>query len=485
MGLNQSLTEPEEGETPALFVDGLCEMWSGERVARLCNRCELKYKTISKYVGSSVATVEFDSKEDREQFYEALNSAKIGNQTLTIRPHVNYDLPMIPFAKHAEIKMYSTISSPSIVDTLYPYLGLNPDERIGIKKERVSRDLFHVWERDFEYIPADKTNLFSNDIKLSVGYEKDGLVQVGFSTGSRSNPIVVPIPQCDVLPHLVSLIAGYVQSMIQQSSFPPFDKTSGTGKWQEILMKVSSNNQILVGIVTFGGLPSSELDAIISVLGNKVQSIHWIKGEKYAYSPTSPSRVIAGVSLITEKIMDKIFQVHPFTRIPYNLTNYGCMIERIKSFIDNQTILVDVCCGTGLLPILLASYAKRSVGIDSSEHNINIAETNAETNDVSNAFFVNGSTETILPDLIGNVSHDERVVCVLDSLHQGKHNSILRTIAQCQSIVLFVYIEHSLVTFQSETLRALGTKMDLREVFVFEDSPFSHSQYVMGVFAFK
>lgn len=55
--------------------------------------------------------------------------------------------------------------------------------------------------------------------------------------------------------------------------------------------------------------------------------------------------------------------------------------------------ILDICCGTGTIGIVLAPHAAHVVGIDNNLQNIESAKGNAVANGVSNISFVHGAAE--------------------------------------------------------------------------------------------
>jgi tRNA/tmRNA/rRNA uracil-C5-methylase (TrmA/RlmC/RlmD family) len=76
------------------------------------------------------------------------------------------------------------------------------------------------------------------------------------------------------------------------------------------------------------------------------------------------------------------FQVSPFAFFQVNTKVFEKMLDVIKEFagIDDQTTLLDICCGTGAIGLCLAERAKKVIGVEL----INEAVVNARQNVVLN-----------------------------------------------------------------------------------------------------
>lgn len=76
--------------------------------------------------------------------------------------------------------------------------------------------------------------------------------------------------------------------------------------------------------------------------------------------------------------------------------NQDKSFSQLKNFIEEDSTLLDVGCGTGRLAFLISDKCKRIVGIDLSLRNIVVAKKNLLRNPTSNIEFRHASIESIL-----------------------------------------------------------------------------------------
>lgn len=65
-----------------------------------------------------------------------------------------------------------------------------------------------------------------------------------------------------------------------------------------------------------------------------------------------------------------------------------------------ETLLVDVCCGTGTIGLTLAKRLKHVIGVDNAQSAIDDAKANAALNGISNCTFVCGTAESVLEGIL-------------------------------------------------------------------------------------
>lgn len=85
------------------------------------------------------------------------------------------------------------------------------------------------------------------------------------------------------------------------------------------------------------------------------------------------------------------------------------------------TCVLDICCGTGTIGLVLAPHATRVVGIDNSLQNIGSAKGNAVANGAENVSFVHGAAEKTIDEVLQGdaVASASEIVAVVDPPRGG------------------------------------------------------------------
>lgn len=122
------------------------------------------------------------------------------------------------------------------------------------------------------------------------------------------------------------------------------------------------------------------------------------------------------------------------------------MKEVVKD--PENTILFDVCCGTGTIGLtcLKEGAVGKVIGVDISEPAIEDAKTNADINGYGEgtgkkARFVAGKAEAVLSREIGRArSTTDSFVAVVDPARDGLHPDVVRTLRSNERIGRIVYV---------------------------------------------
>ncbi|MDD2496290.1 MAG: 23S rRNA (uracil(1939)-C(5))-methyltransferase RlmD, partial [Tissierellia bacterium] len=164
-------------------------------------------------------------------------------------------------------------------------------------------------------------------------------------------------------------------------------------------------------------------------------------------------KVIFGENYIEEKFDNLTFKLSPssFYQINTNMMKklYDKTIEYVTT-INNNTIL-DLYCGIGTITTLLASHAKRVVGIEMVKTAIDNATDNLAINGINNVIFMHGKVENV----INSLEEETIDTVVMDPPRNGVDKKALDTIIKI-SPKQIVYVSCNPVTLARD-LKILNT----------------------------
>lgn len=467
----ETLKHPPKGEPCALLVIGVCESWSEARFAKFLQRYNIQFQKVQKIRGQNYAILNFADNNDRITAYSFLHDCKISNNTFQVKPYVEYDPPPVPFATQSEIMKGSSLKTQTVIERKYLFLNKPAAERLERKKTETESFLKEVYTNPFEIVESPIDYSGHSRVDLLAGYDLDGNICVGFNSSSRVNCTITQIDESFKVPEQVINIARIFRDYISKSIFPPYDVDLRTGKWMKLSIRVSSTAGVLITIATNGGLPLDEVDKLKATLSPHANSIYWLKCDDNQASYSSPHHTISGAQFITEKVGGLTFPVYPFTVMPTNFYIFDKVIETVKTMasLNENTVLVDLCCGTGVNILNLAKFVKRAIGIDSNDSNVATSTHNAEDNAIKNAYFVLGGQST-LGDIANNVTSAENLVGILDTSQIGPHTEILKNASATHKLRKLIYITKSPSTLRYDIFRNFPD-MKIMDVKLFDIDP--------------
>ncbi|ESO89156.1 hypothetical protein LOTGIDRAFT_154241 [Lottia gigantea] len=155
---------------------------------------------------------------------------------------------------------------------------------------------------------------------------------------------------------------------------------------------------------------------------------------------------LSGQKYITEKLNDKEFRITPYSFFQVNTHCAEVLYNNISDLINinsGTTHLLDMCCGTGTIGILLSNYVDQVCGIEVSKEAIECAKENALLNDVKNIKFVCGTAEDVLNQLIledSPVLKADNLVVVLNPGRLGFKSKFIRRLRRISAINHFIFV---------------------------------------------
>lgn len=128
-----------------------------------------------------------------------------------------------------------------------------------------------------------------------------------------------------------------------------------------------------------------------------------------------------------------------------NTSVFTEMLSTIAEFaqIDENTVLLDVCCGTGAIGICLSKTAQKVIGIELLETAVENAKINLKLNGLNEAKceFHAGRAEELLPNIVREYStKGHKIVAIVDPPRSGLHRDVLKALRTCKGLDRLVYV---------------------------------------------
>lgn len=294
-------------------------------------------------------------------------------------------------------------------------------EKIGkIKREEYILDEVLGMEAPYRY---------RNKLVVPLAYDKYGKAVCGYYR--KNSHDVIPFEDCitgiDENKDIIKCITDFLNS----NNISVYYETSCKGLVRKVyIRKGFVTKDLMVGLV-INGDSIKNADILVSELVEKFnlktfvlninkKNTNVILGDK--------NKVIYGDGYIYDYIGDikfrisinSFYQVNPVQ----TLKLYNKAIE--YAGIDNNSVVYDLYCGIGTISLIAAGKAKKVYGIEVVDMAIEDAKYNARLNNISNAEFICGAVEDVLPDWSKKISFPD--VVIVDPPRKGCDKICLDTI---------------------------------------------------------
>ena len=313
---------------------------------------------------------------------------------------------------------------------------LSYDEQLKFKTKKVK----DVLERIGGFENADVNDAigmenpfhYRNKAQFPVREGKNG-VEIGFYAPRSHN--VIDIESCLIQHPLNDKIIRLIREFIREENVSVYNETTGKGLIRHIVTRIGYvTKEVLICIVINGkSIPKKER------LIKKLSEVEGLKGIVLNINTKNTNvilsretKVLWGQGFITDYIGDVKFEIsiNSFYQVNPVQTKvlYSKALE-LAGLTGNENVF-DIYCGIGTISLFLAQKAKKVIGVEIVEQAIEDAKRNAKINGITNAEFIAGSAEEVIPKLYAEgITAD---VVVVDPPRKGCDEAVLDTIIKMQ-----------------------------------------------------
>ncbi|XP_027288895.1 tRNA (uracil(54)-C(5))-methyltransferase homolog isoform X4 [Cricetulus griseus] len=254
--------------------------------------------------------------------------------------------------------------------------------------------------------------------------------------------------------HLHPIIPSYYEVFLRQSSVEPCLLFHEGGHWRELTVRTNSQGHTMA-IITFHpqGLSQEELCAQKVTLKDfftqgpgavcELTSLYFQESTMTRCShQQSPYQLLFGEPHIFEDLLGLKIRISPDAFFQINTAGAELLYQTIGelSGVNSNSILLDICCGTGVIGLSLAQCASQVLGVELVEQAVDDARWTAAFNGVTNCEFHAGRAEKILPQLLRSQKDEKLIVAVVNPARAGLHHQVVQAIRNCGAIRTLVFV---------------------------------------------
>ncbi|CAJ1979312.1 unnamed protein product [Sphenostylis stenocarpa] len=298
-------------------------------------------------------------------------------------------------------------------------------------------------------IASPIVNGYRNKCEFSVGYSLQGNVTVGFMLGNFREGVTAVEEAVDC-PNVSTISCKYAtifQEFLQHSDLPVWNRFKNTGFWRQFTVREGRTNGNTVDAKTFGGIAEVMLVVQVSTANfdNAQVAVEFkrlaqaVVAGATSHCPPLPLTALfvqdhQGISNVAPadaplhslplpkasadpdldennntmdvRIHDYInnlrFSISPTAFFQVNTL----AAEKLYSLagdwacLDRDTLLFDICCGTGTIGLTLAHRVGMVIGIEMNASAVSDAHMNAEINGIKNIRFICSKAEDVMGSLL-------------------------------------------------------------------------------------
>ncbi|PIK39048.1 hypothetical protein BSL78_24116, partial [Apostichopus japonicus] len=285
--------------------------------------------------------------------------------------------------------------------------------------------------------PSPIVDGYRNKCEFSIGKSREGKEKiVGFRIGQYKGghtAVASPLP-CKNLSPGSKRVVEHMQAYLDQSELRYFDVVSHEGHWSQLTVRTTERSEVMAILqlhpqdlskedfeaekqklreyFTSGPGSSSGLTSLyLQLVGKSLKE----KGFQTNFY------LVLGDTHVTEELLGLKFRISQDAFFQVNTKAAEVLFQTAGDWaeVTKDSVLLDVCCGTGTIGLSLAHRVKKVIGVELCKQAVEDAKVNAKNNGIENATYICGKAEDRLPSVMQDISDSEKVIGIIDPPRAG------------------------------------------------------------------
>uniref|UniRef100_G3PHR9 tRNA (uracil(54)-C(5))-methyltransferase n=1 Tax=Gasterosteus aculeatus aculeatus TaxID=481459 RepID=G3PHR9_GASAC len=305
--------------------------------------------------------------------------------------------------------------------------------------------------------PSPTQTAYRNKCEFLISVGADGEDKtIGFRLGKYkggSCAVVGPAETRHVSAEAKRVVAAF-QKFIRTTSYPVYSPETYEGHWKQLTVRTTRSGQAMaVAFFNTQKLQEAEVGALKSSMktyftegegkDSGVTSLYFVReGQRTFPNPEDlPCELVAGESSIHEELLGLKFRISPHSFFQVNTGAAEVLYSAVGEWaqLDQDSTVLDVCCGTGTIGISLAKRVKKVIGIEMCHEAVEDAKVNAKVNGLTNVEFHCGKAEDLFPNIV-NAVVSANVTAIVDPPRAGLHSKVILAIRRAEHLKRLVYV---------------------------------------------
>ncbi|XP_076126880.1 tRNA (uracil-5-)-methyltransferase homolog A [Alosa pseudoharengus] len=305
--------------------------------------------------------------------------------------------------------------------------------------------------------PSPVQTDYRNKCEFLIGMGADGQDKtIGFRLGKYKGGTCAVVGPGDTIhvPPETKKVVQVVQDYIRTTPYSVYSPETYEGHWRQLTVRTTRTNQVMA-MVFFNPqkLTEEEIDGL-----KKSMKVYFTEGEGKDSGVTSlyvvkhgqrtspntddlPCEHVTGDEWIHEELLGLKFRISPHSFFQINTPAAEVLYSAVGEWaqLNQDSTVLDVCCGTGTIGISLAKRVKKVIGIELCQEAVEDAKVNAKLNGLSNVEFHCGKAEDVFPTVL-NAVVSPNVTAIVDPPRAGMHSKVILAIRRAEHLKRLVYV---------------------------------------------
>ena len=331
-----------------------------------------------------------------------------------------------------------------------------------------------------------KVNIVKSTLKKQLGYEPlvDEIIGMGIPYYYR-NKVQYPVSggkigfyadrshelveneECFIQNQYIDKLAKFTFSVLKKYNSSFYDEKTGKGTFRHIVARIGvSTSEVMLIFVTNGEMFKNKEKILNEILKEYpeitsiIQNINLTNGNVILGDKCI---TLHGEDYICDRLGDYKFKISPLSFYQVNPTQTEALYETAKEFagLSGCETVFDLYCGIGTISMYMSGKSKKVYGVEVVPQAIENAKENAELNEVTNAEFIVGEVEKVIPKMYETGIKADAVF--VDPPRKGCNITALQTIIDMKPEKL-VYISCNPATLARDLKVLTEEAFDIKKI---------------------
>ncbi|CAL8248827.1 unnamed protein product [Merluccius merluccius] len=305
--------------------------------------------------------------------------------------------------------------------------------------------------------PSPSQTEYRNKCEFLISMGADGEDKtIGFRLAKYkggSCAVVGPAETTHVSAEAKRVVAAF-QKFIRTTAYSVYSPETYDGHWKQLTVRTTRTKQAMA-MIFFNPqkLAEEELDSVKSSLrtfftegegaDSGVTSLYFVReGQRTSPKPEDmPCELVTGEGHIQEELLGLKFRISPHSFFQVNTGAAEVLYSKVGEWaqLDQDSTVLDVCCGTGTIGLSLAKRVRKVIGIELCQEAVEDAKHNAKLNGLTNVEFHCGKAEDVFPKIL-NALVSPNLTAIVDPPRAGLHSKVVLAIRRAEHLKRLVYV---------------------------------------------
>lgn len=311
------------------------------------------------------------------------------------------------------------------------YQTMSYENQLELKKNMVKGILDNVIFEEYFFegiIPSPVECGYRNKMEFSFGDEcKGGDLALGLHKKDSFYDIVTT-NNCKIVNDDYNKIVSFVLEYCVKNDLTFYHKMTKEGYLRHLLIRRAvKTGDITISLVTTTSINWNFSDLVEDLLkleleGKIVGIMHIFNDGLADMVRSDKTDVLYGSEYFYEEILGLKFKISTFSFFQTNSLGAEKLYEKAREYVGDtkDKLIFDLYSGTGTIAQMLASVAKKVIGVEIVEEAVDAARENAALNGLTNCEFIAGDVLKVIGEI-----EDKPDLIVLDPPREGIHPKAL------------------------------------------------------------